>query len=335
MNDILKGLSDGTFRARWLREVLRTSQITESVKVLLISLAVEEMDAAGCVSVPREDLAVRIGRGKARVSERMQSAVDAGFLVRLSTGKKGNTAVYAAALKGSACSDPIKGPPVRTETSFGSGLQDALDENTVQLDENTVRTAGRFDEQKNVSVRTAGRFDADEVRIGGPNEQKKGPLTRAANVVKEVEVGEVSKDSTDEGLFKVEDAASRRATKKRTKRTTVPKIPLPADFAPDDAMRAWARQKCPLINIDAQTEAFIIHFTPEPGEKPVVRPGWGRSWKAWMARQQGWAVDRQANVHTLRPTGTDGRASNGSGSQLPARGSYNAANVFKNRNKTP
>lgn len=307
MNDnILNGLSDGTFRARWLREVLRTCQITESVKVLLLSVGVEEMDAAGRFSVPREGMAVRIGRGKARVSERLQDAVEGGFLLRVSAGKKGSTAVYAAAIKGSACSDPIreteeqrKGPDRRTESEhFGSGLQDAEPESMGPA----IRTETMFG---------SGLQDAessDEVRIAGPNDSKKGPPTRAAKVEGYGGEVELPQDSADDDFLKTEDAASRRASQKpkRTKQDTAPKIPLPADFAPDDAMRAWAREKCPLVDIDTQTETFIIHFTPEPGQTPEKRPGWGRSWKRWMARQQGWAKERMSNVRQLRPTGTGG-----------------------------
>lgn len=322
-DDILNGLCDGTFRARWLREVLRSPQITESIKLLLAALAVGEMDAAGRVSVPREELAARIGRGKARISERLQEAVQRGFLVRASSGKKGNTAVYLAALDGSACADPIededeikgpptrtesgekgsayadpkgaeKGPPARTRTKFGSDLQDALK-----------------DDQNNLSVRTAGRFDSDDsdsVRVGGPKDEIKGPPTRAAKVVGGVGEVELPDDSTEDSFLKTEDAASRRASPKpkRPKKPAIPKIPLPPDFAPDDAMLAWARQKCPLVDIDAQNESFIIHFTPEPDEPPVTRPGWSRTWKSWMARQQGWAKERHSNVHQLRPTGTGG-----------------------------
>lgn len=312
MNDeTLNGLTDGTFRARWLREVFRTVQITESVKLMMIALAIEEMDASGRVSVPREDLAVRIGRGKARVSERIQEAVNHGFLVRVSAGKKRSTAVYAAAIKGSVCADPNgepegsgKGPAIRTESEhFGSGLQDAEPESKGPA----IRTGTKFG---------SGLQDAensDEVRTAGPNDQKKGPPTRAAKVGGVWGEVELPPDSADDDFLKMEDAASRRASPepKRAKRATVPKIPLPEDFAPDDAMRAWARDKCPLVDLDTQTELFIAHFAPDPDsdQPPIKRPGWGRSWKSWMLRQQGWAKERPSNVHQLRPTGTGGHQS--------------------------
>lgn len=307
MNDnILNGLSDGTFRARWLREVLRTCQITESVKVLLLSVGVEEMDAAGRFSVPREGMAVRIGRGKARVSERLQDAVEGGFLVRVSAGKKGSTAVYAAAIKGSACADPIpesedlgKGPAIRTESEhFGSGLQDAEPEAKGPAERTETMFGSGLQDAEN----------SDEVRTGGPNDPKKGPPTRAAKVGGVRGEVELLPDSTNDDFLKTEDAASRPASQKpkRAKRATPPKIPLPVDFAPDDEMRAWARDKCPLVDIDTQTEAFIVHFTPEDGQPPEKRPGWSRTWKRWMVRQQGWTKERMSNVRQLRPTGTGG-----------------------------
>ncbi|TMR11052.1 hypothetical protein ETD86_37030 [Nonomuraea turkmeniaca] len=301
MNDqILNGLSDGTYRARWLREVLRTAQITESVKVMLLALGIEEMDPSGLVSVPREELAVRIGRGRARVSERITAAVDQGFLVRVSAGKKGNTAVYAAAVKGSACADPSdtgKGPAIRTESEhFGSDLQDALPDSKGPA----IRTETMFGSGLQDAL------EGNEVRIGGPNDPKKGPAIRDAKVEgfkgEEVELP----TDTPEEEFLIGEAAPPAKRKPRAKRAPVPKIPIPPDFAPDEALRAWARENCPLVDIGTQTLAFIEHFTAEPGEKPEMRPGWNRSWKQWMIRQQGWAQERQSNVRQLRPTGTGG-----------------------------
>lgn len=280
MTDVLQALSDGTFRARWLREVLRSSDLTEAVKVLLIAAGLEEMDAAGRFSVPRVDLAARIGRGPSRITDRLGEAVDRGFLVRVSAGRKGTTAVFAAALEGSAYADhfgdeddPAKGPPIRTErkgpptrtrTIFGSDLQVPKNPNGV--------------------------------RVGGPFSAIKGPPTRATNreggegVVKEV------KEGADEGLFDVgEDAASRRAphAPKEARRTgpkpAAAKTPIPDDFAPTAEMRAWAKEKCPDVDVDLQTEIFVNHFLDRPA---VRRPGWDRSWRNWMLRQQGWSAER-------------------------------------------
>ncbi|MEU1731408.1 hypothetical protein [Streptosporangium sp. NPDC020145] len=290
MNDEpLGALSDGTFRAHWLRELLRSSQLTESVKVLLFSVAIEEMDAAGRFSVPREELAVRIGRGKTRITERLTEAVAQGFLVRLAAGRKKSTAVYAAALKGSACPDLIqeepdpgkgpdkrterKGPDSRTRTIFGSDLQ--------------------------------APNEGDEVRIGGPQEARKGPPIPATNRYGSRDVGDDLYESADDGLFLREAAAPRRASPdtKKSAQPRAPKTSIPADFAVDPTMRAWATEKCPDVDLTIQTQLFINHFMDKP---EIKRPGWVRSWQSWMLRQQGWTTERQSNVRQLRPTGTHG-----------------------------
>lgn len=293
--DTLNSLSDGTFRAHWLREVLRTVQITESVKVLLISMGVEEMDPAGRVSVPRVDLAGRIGRAPARVSERITEAVEMGFLVRLSAGKKSHTAVYAAAVKGSACPDLIqdapesgKGPAMRTESEhFGSDLQDALAESKGP----PSRTETMFGSDLQDALET------DEVRTGGPNGQIKGPPNRYAKVVEGVGEEVPSDTEDEEEFFKLGEAAA-RPTAKGTKKPPVPKTSIPADFAVSDDMREWARQNCPLVNIAIETQVFVNYWLERPSKK---RPGWVRTWENWMLRQQGWAEERQSNVRQLRP----------------------------------
>jgi hypothetical protein len=305
VNDILSGLSDGTFRAHWLNEVLRTPHVTESIKLLLFAVAIEDMDPAGRFSVPREDLAMRIGRGKARVSERLQIAVDAGLLLRLSAGKKGSTAVYAAALNGSACSDQTdeapdieKGPPVRTESEhFGSGSQDAEPEPKGP----PIRTETLFG---------SGSQDAkndDSVRTGGPNDQKKGPPKRDAKVVGGVgEVEELPLNSDDDDFLKTDEAAprpARKAAAKKPKAAIPVKFSIPEDFAITDEMRTWARTRCPLVDIDLETELFVNHFLDKP---EIKRPGWARSWRTWMLRQVKWGRGAESNVRQLRPTGTAG-----------------------------
>ncbi|MEU8151721.1 hypothetical protein [Nonomuraea sp. NPDC048901] len=303
--DALNGLSDGTFRAFWLREVLRTAQITESVKILLISMGLEEMDPSGRVSVPRVDLAGRIGRAPARVSERITEAVEMGFLIRLSAGKKRHTAVYAAAVKGSACSDLIegspeagKGPAMRTESEhFGSDLQDAIAEPKGP----PSRTETMFGSDLQDALET------DEVRTGGPNDKEKGPHKRYAKVVGGVGE-EVPPRPDGEDFLKVDEASAEAAPKRKRKaakpkdpKPAVPKTSLPADFTVTDEMRAWALEEVPFVDIDLETQLFIIHFLDRP---EIKRPGWERSWHAWMLRQKGWARDRPSNVRQLRPPGS-------------------------------
>lgn len=84
-----------TVKARWIAEVLRSPHITDSVRVLLIVMA-EYMTAAGYVTVPRAELADRIGRNPRRVTERIESAKGAGFLQVVRSGRPGLTAGYNA-----------------------------------------------------------------------------------------------------------------------------------------------------------------------------------------------------------------------------------------------
>lgn len=298
MNDeILNSLSDGTFRARWLREVLRTAQVTESVKLLLISMGVEEMDPAGRVSVPRKDLAARIGRSPARVTDRITEAITGGFLVRLSPGKKSNTAVYAAALKGSACPDLIadepdegKGSATRTESEhFGSDLQAPL----AEAKGSAIRTETMFGSDLQAPL------ESDEVRIAEPIAPIKGSATRATKVVGGVGE-EVPPTPPDEEDFLMGEAATRPA-RKRAKTPVIPKTSIPADFAVDDEMKKWALEHCPLVNVAIETQLFVRYWLERPQKK---RPGWVKSWESWMLRQQGWAEERQSNVRQLRPPGT-------------------------------
>ena len=77
----------------WRKTVFATSLVTDPVKVLLLLLA-EYMRSDRTVSVPRKELAARLGRHDQRVAERMQSAREAGLLDLVSPGYKGDTAVY-------------------------------------------------------------------------------------------------------------------------------------------------------------------------------------------------------------------------------------------------
>lgn len=84
-------------KARWYPEVLRSPLISDSVRVLLIALH-DDMNADGFVSVPRKQLAVRLGKTPRRVAERFEQAVAAGFLDRVRAGRPTVTAEYRAML---------------------------------------------------------------------------------------------------------------------------------------------------------------------------------------------------------------------------------------------
>jgi hypothetical protein len=242
-------------------EVFRSPRITDSVRVALLAL-VRDMDESGRVSVPRVELAARLARGKARVSERLQAAVDAGFLSRVSAGKKGSTAVYAATLpKGSGGVDPKpdpetegKGPEGWTQSSpggrtesehFGSGLQDAN--------------------------------NADTVRTSGPKEAKKGPEGGDATSSMGVEVDDLLPDITGEGLFDSSVAPRKPKPSRRS-----PETLIPDDFSITEEMRLWAKGKgiTPAVDLDYQTELFINHaHTHERRCR-----NWVSAWKNWMLK---------------------------------------------------
>lgn len=90
-------MTRGTLRDRWRREVYKTSRVGDACKLLLIAMA-DDMRDDGYVTVPREELALRLGRADRRISERLAEAVDARLLDRVQRGQKGRTATYRALL---------------------------------------------------------------------------------------------------------------------------------------------------------------------------------------------------------------------------------------------
>jgi hypothetical protein len=288
-------VSDGTFRGRWVDEVFRSPLISDAVRVALLAL-VPDMDDAGCVSVAREDLAERIGRGKARITERLQSAVDAGLLERTAAGRRGQVAEYVASLPiGSAYPDPNEteqGPPIRTQSSAQLGLQSGPKVNTFGPDERTP--------------------SADK------GSAYPDPLYRGVVDVSD----QVDEITTDGGLFD-KPAAAQQAAKPKRKRSPSLKTTIPADFALTDDMRQWAAENAPDVDISLQTQLFVNYFL----DKGTKRPGWRRSWDSWMLRAQSWSADRNDNVRQLRPTGTDGNATRGGQRNLPDPSEYGKGNL--------
>jgi hypothetical protein len=50
----------------------------------------------------------------------------------------------------------------------------------------------------------------------------------------------------------------------------------PVDFVITEEMRAWARQKCPTVDIDLETEKFRDHEYRDP------HSDWPAAWRTWM-----------------------------------------------------
>jgi hypothetical protein len=52
----------------------------------------------------------------------------------------------------------------------------------------------------------------------------------------------------------------------------------PADFQVTEDLRAWAKAKCPTVDIDAETESWRDHEYAEP------KSDWKAAWRTWMRR---------------------------------------------------
>lgn len=65
---------------------------------------------------------------------------------------------------------------------------------------------------------------------------------------------------------------SRRASARARSRT------VPEDFAITEDMRSWAKEKCPNVDIDAETEKFRDHEFRDP------HSNWIAAWRQWMRR---------------------------------------------------
>jgi hypothetical protein len=71
----------------------------------------------------------------------------------------------------------------------------------------------------------------------------------------------------------------------------------PTDFQITDAMRAWAREKAPGIDLDAETERFLDNHRA----KGTTFKDWTAAWRTWMSRAVQYASNGNGKVHNLRP----------------------------------
>lgn len=58
------------------------------------------------------------------------------------------------------------------------------------------------------------------------------------------------------------------------------KTRLPRDFLITDAMRSWAQEKTPLVDLDAESEKFVDYF--KACGKSMA--DWEATWRNWMRR---------------------------------------------------
>jgi hypothetical protein len=91
-----------------------------------------------------------------------------------------------------------------------------------------------------------------------------------------------------------------------------PLTDLPDDFTLTDAMRGWARNTYPRVDVDHETRKFISHHRAEGNRKR----NWYEAWKRWMADGNAYLIKngaRSTNVVDLSTgqplTGTDATVS--------------------------
>ena len=83
-------------------------------------------------------------------------------------------------------------------------------------------------------------------------------------------------------------AAHRRPTGGRRRSTPEPQdIPLPAGFAPTDAMIAWTRVHTPNVGL-AETDSFVDYYRSLSGDGALRkdREAWVATWRRWMRKAQ-------------------------------------------------
>lgn len=134
-------MSDGTFRGRWIDEVLGTPHVSPEVKVLLWAMS-RDMDEAGRVSVPRNDLAELLNCAPRNVTAKQKSAIDAGLIQRISRGHNGRTSTFAATLPGGR-EEAVKGDDRHHPTSGVGGRPSSPYGERRGTTTNTLRTEGR------------------------------------------------------------------------------------------------------------------------------------------------------------------------------------------------
>src|SRR5690606_10313593 len=263
-------LSDGTYRAHWLRAVIRATHIPESVRVLLMTLALH-MDASGRVSVPREVLAALLGRNERKVAERVKGALESGLLVRTVRGQKHRVAVYQAAI-GGVIPDPLSVPP---GDPVESGVR-VPHEGPAEDSQGAGSMHPEPDSQGAGSMHPETQGAGFRMTPGGPAEDSQGAPRGAHPSFGVVEV--VEKDLSDDTHLFVVDAASRRTRKARRK----PESAIAEDFSITPEMRAWAKAKTYTVDLDRETFRFINHAH----QNDRRCRDWVAAWRNWIDKAQ-------------------------------------------------
>jgi hypothetical protein len=262
-------LGDGTYRAHWLKGVIKAKHITDSVRVLLMTLALH-MDASGRVSVPRDELAALLGRNERKVGEKVTLALESGLLVRTVRGQKHRTAVYQAALDGASLSMPHGSPaeaaPLR-ETPVGPA-DDSQQAGFKPPVTNSQQAGFKPPETQQADLRMS---------PGGPPDDSQQAPRGAHPSFNGVDVVD-EKDLSEDAQLLLLDAASRRTRKSRRR----PEVSIPEDFAVTPEMRAWAKDKGYIVDLDRETFRFINHAL----QNDRRCRDWIAAWRNWIDRAQ-------------------------------------------------
>lgn len=83
-------------RDRWAARVVKAKQLPSSTRLFLVSVLTTSMKANGHVSVPRAQLAARLGVDERTVTRHITKARETGWLVVVQHGYRGRTAEYQA-----------------------------------------------------------------------------------------------------------------------------------------------------------------------------------------------------------------------------------------------
>ena len=308
-------LGDGTYRAHWLRVVMRSPQMNDALRVLLMTLALH-MDADGRVSVPREVLSALLNRSDRKMADKFRIALESGFLIQIARGQKHQTAVYMAAVGGEALSLTPYGHAEpsqlrvtdrgQAEHSQGDGYKHPENESgTAFQDSQGDGYKHPENLEPHLSMTPEGHAE------GAVSDSQHDPRGSSQGYKGSgvVEVFDLEDSEGSGSLFDVkrEQQSKPAKTKKAPQRQT----PVPKDFAVTAEMKAWAAAKTPLVvDLEFETEQFVDHWTA----KRELRADWLATWRTWMRNQQKWTAARGA------PKQASGQQGNGSGSQVPERG---------------
>lgn len=92
-------------------------------------------------------------------------------------------------------------------------------------------------------------------------------------------------EGADDALFDPPPAEPKKKPSRKK-----PELPLPDDFAPTDAMRAWAAENAPGVDVDRATAKFINHAQANDRRQR----DWPAAWRNWMLNE------RPSNVVAIR-----------------------------------